>query len=323
MPPGQGSFAGQGSSSIDPAVFRRALGSFVTGVTVVTTVDNEGIERGFTANSFASVSLDPPLVLVCLAKSARSFAAFSSVGHFAINILAEDQRGASSAFASSQGTKFSAVTWKPGQTGVPIIDNVVAWFECAFHDKVDAGDHVILVGRVVDYSHSNRRPLGFYSGNYVNFGLEREAAQVRAGGAATVGGIFERDNKLLLLTDGRQFSLPEGRTLGEKEREANSLIDVLGRQGVKVSVSFVFAIAHQDGTGHVNIYYRGQVQSEPSHHHQSAMMFAPDQVPFDRVPACNHRLMLERYLKERAEARFGIYVGGTRQGTVRSLEKEV
>src|SRR5215475_7686332 len=104
---------------LDPLELRRAFGCFVTGVTVVTAIDEERRPRGFTANSFTSVSLDPPLVLVCIARSAGSFPLFACTAHFAINILSEQQRPISSRFASKQADKFADVAWHPGESGSP------------------------------------------------------------------------------------------------------------------------------------------------------------------------------------------------------------
>lgn len=143
------------------------LGRFVTGVTVVTTVDAQGDLRGFTANSFSSVSLDPPLVLVCLGKGASSYGAFSSCGGFAVNILADSQRDLSRIFASSGGEKFSGTPFRKGVTGSPVLEDVHAWIECTMHQRVEAGDHVILIGRVVDFGEGEGRPLTYYGGKYL------------------------------------------------------------------------------------------------------------------------------------------------------------
>lgn len=136
--------------AIDIAEFRRALGAFVTGVTVVTTIQPDGSPRGFTANSFTSVSLDPPLILVCIAKTASSYAVFSQTKHFAISVLAEDQKAVSGVFASKAADKFSQVAWHRRVTGAPVMEGAAASFDCATHEVIDAGDHIILIGRVLE-----------------------------------------------------------------------------------------------------------------------------------------------------------------------------
>ncbi len=146
---------------IDPRELRNALGAFMTGVTVVTTLDGDGNPRGLTANSFTSVSLDPPLVLFCIAKNAFSCPLFAGAARFAINILTEEQRDVSSTFASKIEDRFATVDWRPGQTGSPVLTGAAAWLDCRMHDQVDAGDHLILIGRVVAFDYSSANPLGF------------------------------------------------------------------------------------------------------------------------------------------------------------------
>jgi flavin reductase (DIM6/NTAB) family NADH-FMN oxidoreductase RutF len=159
----------------DPSDLRKALGCFVTGVTIVTTCDASGRPRGFTANSFTSVSLDPPIILVCLSRSASSHAAFAAAQSFAVNILSEDQRAISGRFASKLTEKFADIAWQVGDAGNPILCESAAWFECLKHDEVEAGDHLVMFGRVVGFDHSPRPPLGYHAGTYVSFGLARRA----------------------------------------------------------------------------------------------------------------------------------------------------
>jgi flavin reductase (DIM6/NTAB) family NADH-FMN oxidoreductase RutF/pimeloyl-ACP methyl ester carboxylesterase len=151
----------------DPRTLRDALGCFATGVTVVTTVDAQGEPAGLTANSFTSVSLDPPLLLVCLAKSAGSLPVFMEAEHFAVNVLHTGQQPVSGRFASRKEDRFSATEWECWDSGVPIICNSLASFECAREQMHDAGDHVILVGRVQTVRFEPRRdPLLYFRGKY-------------------------------------------------------------------------------------------------------------------------------------------------------------
>src|SRR5690348_5112403 len=159
--------SGDVMAAIDPLELRRAFGTFMTGVTVITTHGADGSPRGFTANSFTSVSLDPPLVLVCIAKTASSYAVFSETRHFAISVLAEDQKSVSGVFASKAADKFAQVAWHVRATGAPVMDGAAASFDCATHEVIDAGDHIILLGRVVDFVHTSSTPLGYCRGAYV------------------------------------------------------------------------------------------------------------------------------------------------------------
>ena len=136
------------SGALDPREFRQALGQFATGITLVTTRAPQGEPRGFTANSFTSVSLDPPLISVCIAKTAASYAIFCEADAFSVNVLSEDQRDASNIFATQRADKFDAVAWHASPSNMPLIDNALACFDCSRHSVVEAGDHGILIGKV-------------------------------------------------------------------------------------------------------------------------------------------------------------------------------
>lgn len=151
--------------SIDPRAFRQCLGQFATGVTVITTRSG-GQNVGVTANSFSSLSLDPPLVLWSIGRKSRSFEAFRSAGHFAINILAAGQVDISQRFSSTAEDKFDGVGWEPGITGVPILDGVIGYFECRSEMVHDAGDHILLVGRVLRFARFQGDALLFVQGRY-------------------------------------------------------------------------------------------------------------------------------------------------------------
>jgi len=150
----------------DRRAFRNALGRFPTGVTVVTTLSADGQPVGLTANSFSSVSLDPPLVLWSLAKTASSLPIFLKAPHYVINVLAADQIGLSRQFASSRADRFRGVECRSGLGNVPIIAGCSAWFECHNVHQYDGGDHVILVGRVEQFAEAERPALAFHVGGY-------------------------------------------------------------------------------------------------------------------------------------------------------------
>lgn len=143
---------------------RDALGRFVTGVTVVTTMTPEG-PLGITANSFASVSLRPPLVLWSPARKSRRFPAFEGASHFAVHVLSVGQQPLAEAFASP-GDPFAAVAFGAGLGGVPLLDGCAARFECRHAAGHDAGDHLIVVGEVLRLAHSDLPPLIFHRGRY-------------------------------------------------------------------------------------------------------------------------------------------------------------
>ena len=150
----------------DTATLRRVLGCFVTGVTVVTTRDDGGVPLGFTANSFTSVSLDPPLVLVCVGHEVEGLDAYRRCSKFAINVLGESQRALSDRFAAEHPDRFGGVRWRPGAHGAPILEGCVAALECAPWRRIEAGDHMILIGRVLRCEGSGDPPLAYWRGSY-------------------------------------------------------------------------------------------------------------------------------------------------------------
>ena len=145
---------------------RDALGQFVTGVTVVTTLTDDGAPVGITINSFTSVSLDPPMVLFCLDSRSRYLPAFRKAGYFAVHVLAADQREWSVRFAGN-GDRWDGVGSSRWETGAPIIDGCLGVFECTLSAIHDGGDHKILVGQVIRLSGGDdRRPLAYHLGRY-------------------------------------------------------------------------------------------------------------------------------------------------------------
>ncbi len=154
------------SATFDPRELRNVFGSFVTGVTVVTTRDAAGKGHGVTANSFNSVSLDPPLVLWSQSVTSRSHPAFRDSDHFAVHILADDQVDVSNHFAKSRDDKFEGLHHENGIGGVPIIGGCAAYLECTKVAAYPGGDHVVFLGRVERFHHSARRPLAFSRGKY-------------------------------------------------------------------------------------------------------------------------------------------------------------
>jgi flavin reductase (DIM6/NTAB) family NADH-FMN oxidoreductase RutF/DNA-binding MarR family transcriptional regulator len=155
----------EGDPLLDTRAFRRCLGQFATGVTIVT-AEADGLRVGVTANSFSSLSLDPPLVLWSIARTSRSFAAFEKCEHFAVNILTTDQIEVSQRFSSSEADKFAGVAWRPGMQGAPVIDGVAAVFECSTEQVYDGGDHIILIGRVHNYARYVGKVLLYSQGQY-------------------------------------------------------------------------------------------------------------------------------------------------------------
>lgn len=153
--------------SFETREFRAALGMFATGVTIVTARTDSGELVGLTANSFNSVSLEPPLVLWSLSRSASALAAFSTGSHYAISILAAEQQGLATQFASKQGDRWAGVPYTLGISGAPLLPGTVAQFECFNRSRYEEGDHVIFVGEVERCTHrTGAAPLLFHGGQF-------------------------------------------------------------------------------------------------------------------------------------------------------------
>lgn len=153
-------------SEFDTRAFRNALGSYATGVAVITALGRDGSPAGLTINSFASVSLDPPLVLWSLSLYSPSLPIFQNCSHYAINVLAQGQQALSTRFAATQTDKFEGVAFTPGAGGAPLLPGCCAWFECRNEAHHAGGDHLIFVGQVESFARFDQPPLVFQGGGY-------------------------------------------------------------------------------------------------------------------------------------------------------------
>jgi len=149
-------------------VFRNSLGSFATGVTIVTCIDSDGEPQGVTANSFASVSLEPQLVLWNIGKSSSTLEHFRSAQQFAINILSADQEALSTRFAQSGEGLFENLAYATASNGAPVFEGALTQFVCQQHDVHEAGDHYIIVGEVLEFVSREGAPLVFYRGGFAS-----------------------------------------------------------------------------------------------------------------------------------------------------------
>jgi flavin reductase (DIM6/NTAB) family NADH-FMN oxidoreductase RutF len=157
------------NSPIDPRDFRNALGTYGTGVTIVTAMAADGKPYGVTCNSFASVSLNPPLVLWSLGMFSQGLPIFQNASHFAVNVLDISQQELALKFAKSSGEKFAGVEWKPGLGSAPVIAGCVAQFQCRAVNRYYGGDHIIFLGAVEAYSYNGQEPLLFARSGFGKF----------------------------------------------------------------------------------------------------------------------------------------------------------
>ncbi|MBY6141478.1 flavin reductase [Leisingera daeponensis] len=300
-------------SEIDPRALRNAFGTFMTGVTVVTTHDPDGNPIGFTANSFTSVSLDPPLVLVCIANSSSNYAAFEQAGGFAVNVLAEDQKDVSNTFARPVEDRFAAVSWQRGPQGSPVFEGVSAWFDCAMHNRVEAGDHLILIGRVEAFETSPAPGLGYARGAYVTAAAEAEA--LTQGAKLIVSALIEHEGEVLLIgNDQGKLTLPEIRV--GKEGASAALAKLIADTGVEAEPGFIYSVYEDKAREHQHISFLCQSAGGTP----AKGVFTPlTQSTLMDIADAAMCTMLERFASEARMGNFGVYYGNQTTGQVRPV----
>lgn len=308
-------------SEIDARALRDALGAYPTGVTVVTTFADDGTPVGFTANSFSSVSLDPPLLLVCPSRALSSFAVFAGCAGFAVNVLAEGQEDISNTFAGFQGDRFARVNWHLDAVGLPLIEGAAASFSCATAEVIQAGDHIVLIGNVKSFAHSAARGLGYVAGAYFSLGLERQAADApRPGRRALAGAIVEHEDRVLLRETEAGLCPPEI-VLSDRARIRVALREHLEELGLIVTLHAVYSVFDNPEAGEFLTFFRA---SAPAHVPVSGHIWLPI-VELSNVTAPNAatRQMLHRFALEHQTQSFGLYIGDTAEGDVHTSNEGV
>ncbi|MDP5220333.1 flavin reductase family protein [Ruegeria sp. 2205SS24-7] len=297
----------------DPRALRNAFGTFMTGVTVVTTLEDTGQPLGFTANSFASVSLDPPLVLVCLANSSRNYDTFANTSRFAINILAESQIEVSNTFARPVEDRFAKVGWQPGPHGSPILDDVSAWFDCSMFNTVDAGDHLILIGEVKAFDQEIAPGLGYARGAYVTPAAEAKAMSKRTG--MIVSALIERNGKILLQDDGNGgLTIPATDDVADGANVA--LARLISDSGIQAEPGFVFSVYQDEARKHQHISFLCQAADGAPQNGAYTELNASTLMDVADPAICT---MLERFARESRIGNFGVYYGNEVSGEVKPL----
>lgn len=302
--------------TFDPRALRDAFGAFLTGVTVVTTHAEDGAPIGFTANSFTSVSLDPPLLLVCLAKTSRNYAVLTGAKGFGVNILSEHQKDVSNTFARPVEDRFASVDWKVGPYGSPVFADVAAWFDCARHALVDAGDHVILIGRIEAFENSGRTGLGYARGGYFTPALAEKSLLASADASLLLGAIAERDGEILLVEDGSGgWTLPfveKAETDGMEALERH----VTGMTGLGLRTGLLYSVYEDTKTGRQHVVYRAGLGDGAL---KSGRFFPVQSPPLAEIGDSAVRDLVRRYGAESSLGNFGVYFGNQDKGRVHAV----
>lgn len=300
---------------VDPRALRDAFGCFMTGVTVVTSIDAAGKPLGFTANSFASVSLDPPLLSVAIANSSANLTRFTQASGFAVNILAEDQKDISANFAGASRDRFADVFWRRGPVGSPLIAGSAAWFDCSLHAAIPAGDHTLLIGEIGEFAATPAPGLGYYRGAYVT--PARSLAELPTGPDVVISAIFQAGESVLLVDDGRGgVTVPMARV--GRAGVQDSLVALMRAHGVTAEPGQIYAIYEDSHTGTQHIALRCPV-SEMTAQQGIFVPLTPEGETEITDPAL--RKMLARLAGEARLGRYGIYFGNHQDGRVRTVSE--
>ena len=300
-------------TTLDPHALRHAFGSFMTGVTVVTTKAADGTPLGFTANSFSSVSLDPPLLLVCPGKFLSSYDSFARASRFAVNVLAEGQEEVANTFARCKGDRFAHTTHHGDDHGNILIDGAVAQFSCTTHRVMEAGDHAILVGKIEDFNHDKGRGLGYAAGQFFSLGLERAALE-HAGRSALLGAIITRGDDVLLEKTEAGYRPPQVIST-ERQDVRRTLDNNISSRGQPVTLGPAYAV-FDDGNTQCS-YFLAQTEAPGTVFARCAIRDIP-KVTFATLAITD---MMRRFALEAETCNFGLYVGDAQRGDVHHLQE--
>ena len=285
----------------------------VTGKTV------DGTPVGFTANSFTSVSLDPPLLLVCPAKSLSCYEVFKHTTHFAVNILAEGQQHISNLFASPSEDRFAETDWTFGEMGCPLIAGAAVQFECSKWQWIDAGDHSILMGEIKAFHNAEKDGLGYSRQGYFDLAMERKAQELQASASTVkVGAIVEYEGEVLLVQENDRWILPST-TVDHELGSLNSLSKTLETLNLEVSFGPIYSIFEDTKNREYHIYYRALATNRQAP--DGGEYFPLDAFLLSQLDATSIKSMMTRYVNEHEAHQFGIYYGDTEDGVVQLISE--
>ena len=298
----------------DPQDLRNALASYMTGVTVVTTHSPDGNLVGFTANSFTSVSLNPPLLLVCPGNHLSSFDIFAQATHFAVNILAEGQEATSNIFASSKEDRFSLVKWQADKFGNPLLEGAAAHFSCSLHNRVEAGDHQILIGQIEAFSSTQQKGLGYCRDGYFSLSKERQSeATAQEGQKFLASALVEYQDQLLALRHADGLHIPTVQ-FDDRSGARSALTEHLRHLGLNSKIGPVYSVFEDAERGEHVTVFRASLLEEPCVAEVELWPIS-DLDPADLQPPANAD-MLRRFREEHANNQFGLYIGDAKRGEI-------
>lgn len=299
----------------DSKQLRAAFSSYMTGVTVVTARSADGTLVGFTANSFTSVSLDPPLLLVCPGKHLSSFSVFETCDTFAVNVLNESQESVSNEFAKSKGDRFANVSWTLDTNACPIIDGCSARFSCRVHSREVMGDHLLLVGELVEFDYSDIPGLGYCSNGYFTLSKEREANAVASPTGLTgfTGALIECDGQLLVSSMDESISVPTI-IISDSQGARSTLLAHYQSLGINISIGPVYSVYDDVANGRRYTYFTAKTESLET---GGLGVFGDIAgLPLLKIADAAQREMVKRFQNEYVSQVFGLYLGDVERGEV-------
>lgn len=311
------------ATTCEARTFRNALGSFMTGVTVVSTRMPDGQARAFTANSFTSVSLDPPLVLVCLARTSSNLKIFEVAQNFSICVLGEGQRDTSNAFASRDPRVKEAAAAGLCGTEVPYVRDSLSALICERYRVVEAGDHIILIGLVRKLQTSDGQPLGFFRGSYVGIGpavseLERLHSSLIVGGVLDVGGKVLLHRRIGNAT----WEIPS-RHVPYGESHSSVLHSLFSGLGAHVDVTLLYSLFREQDEHSTTLIFSVEaatsLESRLLSDGSEVAFFGADEEPWKLITGEMKKGLLKRYFREKAAGSWGIYFDTADGGKVATL----
>jgi len=300
---------------VDPRDLRDAFGRYMTGVTVVTTLDAGGNPVGFTANSFSSVSIDPPLLLVCPGKFLSSFESFLGCERFCVSVLSHEQRSVANTFAGFKGDRFAQVDHCPDRYGVPVIAGALAQFSCKTHKIVPAGDHVILIGEVTGFDQKPGGGLGYAGGQFFTLDLERSTRDPAAR-RNVAGAILKSGNTVLLEQTENGYRLPAC-PIPERASARDTLCAALEGLGIKARLGPVYSVFEDPDQSTHFAYLLAEVRQLGT----DCSLVAVDIDQLSGITCSSPAVasMLTRFARETANQNFNLYLGDSASGEVHTL----
>lgn len=284
---------------------------------MVTTLTSDGVPVGFTANSFTSVSLDPPLLLVCPGKHLQSYTVFEQSGCFAVNILSDSQEDVSNLFAGSFDDRFEQVDWSADAHGSPILSGCLASFSCRVHERHLAGDHMILVGEVAEFQYKADQSvsgLGYCNKGYFSLRREQQAnAAVGSEFNGVVGAIIENNGRILMGPAGESLCIPSVTHKGGSGAR-DALLIHLQSKGLNIKLGPVYSVYEDSKTNsHVTIF-RASVSTQDTAGYGSFVPIAD--LNTMEYPDTAQASMMQRYALETMNRSFGLYIGDAQSGDI-------